>query len=69
MKHLVLVLSTLVLLTGCSSIPSNPALSFGKKCEVGADGTTIVSSHVWVYDKTRGLTASEESCNNTDSEK
>jgi uncharacterized protein YceK len=69
MKQLILVLSTLILLVGCSSIPSNPAVSFGKKCEVGADGTTVVSSHVWVYDKTRGLTASEESCNNIDNKK
>tara|TARA_B100001113_G_scaffold285971_1_gene241346 strand:- start:1262 stop:1459 length:198 start_codon:yes stop_codon:yes gene_type:complete len=56
-----LITSVLFLLVGCSSIPENPRMSFGKKCEVSKDGTTV-TSHVWIYDKTTGLTANKESC-------
>ena len=61
-KNIFLVLIFSILLFSCSSIPSNPTLSFGKKCEVSADGT-VVTSHIWVYDKTEDLTADIESCN------
>lgn len=57
-----LITSVLFLLVGCSSIPENPRLSFGKKCEVSKDGT-VVTSHIWIYDKTQDLTATKESCN------
>jgi uncharacterized protein YceK len=62
MKNIILFLFASIILVGCSSIPENPKLSFGKKCEVSEDGT-VVSSHVWVYDGETGLTASKESCN------
>ncbi len=63
MKHIVVgLIAVLFLLVGCSSMPDNPRLSFGKKCEVSKDGT-VVTSHVWIYDKTQDLTANKESCN------
>jgi|TARA_B000000557_G_C20706605_1_gene413962 uncharacterized lipoprotein NlpE involved in copper resistance len=63
MKHTVVgLIAVLFLLVGCSSMPDNPRLSFGKKCEVSKDGT-VVTSHVWIYDKTQDLTANKESCN------
>jgi uncharacterized protein YceK len=61
MKYTLGVIAVLVVLSGCSSIPENPRMSFGKKCEVSKDGTTV-TSHVWIYDKTTGLTANKESC-------
>jgi uncharacterized protein YcfL len=64
MKYtLTLIVSVLFLLVGCSSIPENPKLSFGKKCEVSKDGT-VVTSHIWIYDGSSDLTATKESCNN-----
>ena len=62
MKNIILFLFASIILVGCSSIPDNPKLSFGKKCEVSQDGT-VVTSHIWIYDKTQDLTASKESCN------
>lgn len=47
------------MLTGCA-IPSNPKLSFGKKCQVS--GSDITYSYVWLYDKKAGLKASEGQC-------
>ena len=51
----------IVVIAGCSQIPKEPALAFGKKCEVTENGT-IVSSSVWIYSKAEGLKASEEAC-------
>ena len=42
-------------------MPKDPRLSFGKKCNVDDDGTTV-SSYVWIYGKEGGLTASQEQC-------
>tara|TARA_B100001057_G_C22178662_1_gene692398 strand:+ start:301 stop:495 length:195 start_codon:yes stop_codon:yes gene_type:complete len=61
MKYTLGIIAVLFVLSGCSSIPENPRMSFGKKCEVSKDGTTV-TSHVWIYDKTTGLTANKESC-------
>ena len=47
------------LLAGCS-IPKNPSLSFGKKCNVGEGQVTY--SYVWLYDKELGLKANAEDC-------
>ena len=46
-------------LTGCA-IPSNPKLSFGKKCHVVDNNITY--SYVWLYDKSKGLEATETQC-------
>ena len=50
-----------VIIAGCSHIPKEPALAFGKKCEVTENGT-VVSSSVWIYSKEDGLKATEEAC-------
>ena len=47
------------MLSACS-IPSNPSLSFGKKCSVSKGQITY--SYVWLYDKETGLPASVEQC-------
>ena len=61
MKKIVLLLTTAVLIAGCSIVPKDPRMSFGKKCNVDDDGTTV-SSYVWIYGKEGGLTASQEQC-------
>ena len=50
-----------IAIVGCSQIPKEPAISFGKKCEVTENGT-IVSSSVWIYSEEHGLRATEEAC-------
>ena len=59
MKTFATLLIALSLLAGCT-IPENPKLSWGKKCTVSGD--QVVWSHLWVYDKTKGLDANEENC-------
>ena len=36
-------------------------MAFGNKCVVTPDGT-VVTSHVWIYNKETGLTANKEDC-------
>jgi len=59
MKNLMITFLMSLLLTGCA-IPSNPKLSFGKKCHVTGDNITY--SYVWLYDKKEGLEATEVQC-------
>jgi hypothetical protein len=54
-----IVIALSLLLTGCA-IPSNPKLSFGKKCHVVDDNITY--SYVWLFDKKEGLEATEAQC-------
>ena len=63
MKAIWILIVSSFLFVSCSSIPDNPKLSFGKKCEV-SEGGTVVTSHVWVYDGSMDLTATKESCYN-----
>ena len=56
---IVLTIISLMLIIGCSPI-KEPRLSFGKKCKVTED--QVIWSHVWIYDKTEGLKASIEDC-------
>jgi len=53
------IIALALLLTGCA-IPSNPKLSFGKKCHVVDDNITY--SYVWLFDKKEGLEATEAQC-------
>ena len=53
-----LVLSSL-LLVGCA-VPQNPSLSWGKKCTVSDN--QVGWSHLWIYDKDKGLDATKENC-------
>jgi hypothetical protein len=59
MKNLILTIAISTLLVGCA-VPSNPKLSFGKKCHVVNDNITY--SYVWLYDKQQGLEATEGQC-------
>ena len=59
MKRFATLLIESLLLVGCA-VPKNPTLSWGKKCAV--QGEQVVWSHLWVYDKTKGLDANEENC-------
>jgi|TARA_B100001248_G_scaffold81197_1_gene59048 uncharacterized lipoprotein YajG len=61
MKKAILLLATAILFTGCTIVPKDPRMSFGKKCSVNADGSTV-SSYVWIYGKDGGLSASNEMC-------
>jgi hypothetical protein len=54
-----IVIALSLLLAGCA-IPSNPKLSFGKKCHVVDDNITY--SYVWLFDKKEGLEATEAQC-------
>jgi len=60
MKQLVL-LTAVAMLVGCTAIPENPRLSFGKKCSVTEDNQ-IAYSWVWLYNKEQGLEANKETC-------
>ncbi len=55
----IISLVMLLFLANCA-VPSNPKLSFGKKCKV--DGEDITYSYVWLFDKNTGLRASEAQC-------
>ena len=59
MKNLIITFAISILLLGCA-VPSNPKLSFGKKCHVVDDNITY--SYVWLYDKSKGLEATEGQC-------
>jgi uncharacterized lipoprotein YajG len=59
MKTFITLILASILLAGCA-VPKNPSLSWGKKCTV--NGNQVVWSHVWVYDKTKGLDATKENC-------
>jgi hypothetical protein len=59
MKNLMITMLMTILLTGCA-VPSNPKLTFGKKCHVVNDNITY--SYVWLYDKEKGLQASKGQC-------
>lgn len=54
-----IIIALALMLTGCA-IPSNPKLSFGKKCQVS--GSDVTYSYVWLFDKKAGLKASEGQC-------
>jgi len=54
-----IIIAISLLLAGCS-VPSNPKLSFGKKCHVMDNNITY--SYVWLYDKKTGLEATEGQC-------
>ena len=58
MKILITIFLALIL-SGCA-LPENPKLSWGKKCTV--QGEQVVWSHLWVYDKEKGLDANKENC-------
>ena len=60
MKKIATMLFALTLITACT-IPTEPRLSFGKKCvEKNQD---VVYSYVWLYSKGNGLEANKETCN------
>ena len=59
MKTIITLAIASILLVGCS-VPKNPKLSWGKKCAV--QGDQIVWSHLWIYDKDKGLDANKENC-------
>jgi starvation-inducible outer membrane lipoprotein len=65
MKKLILILSITFLFAGCSIVPKDPRMSFGKKCMVDDQGN-MVSSYVWIYSKSMqgetSLTATKELC-------
>ena len=54
-----IIIALSFLLAGCA-IPSNPKLSFGKKCHVVDDNITY--SYVWLFDKKEGLEATAAQC-------
>lgn len=55
----IIIIAISILLVGCA-IPSNPKMSFGKKCHVADDNVTY--SYVWLYDEDQGLKATEAQC-------
>jgi hypothetical protein len=58
-KTCLIAIVTMFMLSACS-IPKNPSISFGKKCQVGKGQITY--SYVWMYDKEEGLNANEKDC-------
>tara|TARA_B100001057_G_scaffold86531_1_gene82472 strand:- start:266 stop:454 length:189 start_codon:yes stop_codon:yes gene_type:complete len=61
MKKIFLILATAILVAGCSIVPKDPRMSFGKKCNVNDSGNTV-SSYVWIYGKEGGLSATKKQC-------
>ena len=61
MKYTLGIIAVLFVLSGCSSIPENPRMSFGKKCSVTEDNS-VAYSYVWLYNKESGLDADKETC-------
>jgi len=59
MKTFVTLILASILLVGCA-VPKNPTLAWGKKCTV--NGQQVVWSHLWVYDRAKGLDANKENC-------
>jgi hypothetical protein len=59
MKNFIIIALISILISGCA-IPSNPKLTFGKKCHVVDDNITY--SYVWLFDKREGLEATEAQC-------
>ena len=62
----IFVIFLLVLMTGCSAIPTNTGISFGKKCSVGPD-EEVAYSWIWLYDRKVGLKANAQACAAIDS--
>ena len=56
----ILITIFLALILSGFALPENPKLSWGKKCTV--QGEQVVWSHLWVYDKEKGLDANKENC-------
>tara|TARA_B100001113_G_C20673720_1_gene433279 strand:- start:177 stop:365 length:189 start_codon:yes stop_codon:yes gene_type:complete len=61
MYKIIAVIIATIFITGCSVVPKDPRMSFGKKCNVNEDGSTV-SSYVWIYGKDGGLSATKELC-------
>ena len=59
MKTFVTLILASILLVGCA-VPKNPTLAWGKRCTVS--GVQVVWSHLWVYDREKGLDATKENC-------
>ena len=59
MKTLATLILASILLVGCA-VPKNPSLAWGKKCTV--NGNQVVWSHLWIFDKDKGLDATKENC-------
>jgi len=59
MKTFVTLIIASILLVGCA-VPKNPTLAWGKKCTV--NGQQVVWSHLWIYDRAKGLDANKENC-------
>jgi hypothetical protein len=59
MKRFVTLILASILLVGCA-VPKNPTLAWGKRCTVS--GEQVVWSHLWVYDREKGLDATKENC-------
>ena len=59
MKTFVTLILASNLLVGCA-VPKNPTLAWGKRCTVS--GEQVVWSHLWVYDREKGLDATKENC-------
>ena len=59
MKTFVTLILASILLVGCA-VPKNPTLAWGKRCTLS--GQQVVWSHLWVYDREKGLDATKENC-------
>ena len=58
MKKILILLTSVFLLSACSV--TNDAVTVGKKCVV--KGERVYYSYVWFYNKTQGLKADEQQC-------
>jgi hypothetical protein len=59
MKTFATLVLASILLVGCA-VPKNPTLAWGKRCM--DTGEQVVWSHLWVYDREKGLDANKENC-------
>ena len=61
MTKLLTSITVLAFLVGCSAIPENPRVSFGKKCSTTVENQ-VAYSYVWLYNKESGLEADKSTC-------
>jgi|TARA_B100001094_G_scaffold173087_1_gene167381 PBP1b-binding outer membrane lipoprotein LpoB len=61
MTKTIISIIVLAFLVGCSAIPENPRVSFGKKCSTTVENQ-VAYSYVWLYNKESGLEADKQTC-------
>jgi|TARA_B100001248_G_scaffold255008_1_gene234193 hypothetical protein len=65
MTKIITAIFLFAFVAGCSVIPDNPRVSFGKKCSEIDEGQ-VAYSWLWIYNGDAGLNANKEICKDID---